>query len=238
MALTVPRRARGGVSCKISEQPDPRSARQAGACAAQRRHPMHQNCSAPSLSQPVARHAGPWQVLRARWCRVATLATTLACAGFLAGCASLPASAERTPSSAPANTSDTPLGKVLAPRLAQHPGDSLFYPLSSGPDALAARLAMRARRSAAWTCRPISSSPPALARPYSATSSTPPTAACACACCWTTCIPVDWTRCCRPSTPIQISKSGCSTRSPTVVRAGWKRYGASAGWTAACTTSR
>lgn len=64
------------------------------------------------------------------------------CAGVMAGCASLPASAQRTPSVAPANTSDTPLGKVLAPRLAQHPGESLFYPLQSGPDALAARLAM------------------------------------------------------------------------------------------------
>ena len=103
---------------------------------------MHQNCSAPSLSQPITWHARPRQAWRARWRSVATLATTLACAGFLAGCASLPASAERTPSSAPANTNDTPLGKVLAPRLAQHPGDSLFYPLSSGPDALAARLAM------------------------------------------------------------------------------------------------
>ncbi|WP_042880275.1 phospholipase D family protein [Cupriavidus necator] len=69
------------------------------------------------------------------------LAFTLAAAA-IGGCASLPASAQRTPSSAPANTADTSLGKALTRRLAQHPGESLFYPLSSGPDALAARLAM------------------------------------------------------------------------------------------------
>ncbi|MBP0619935.1 phospholipase D family protein [Cupriavidus consociatus] len=70
---------------------------------------------------------------------------TLALAMGLTGCASLPASAQRPPSNAPAataTTTDTPLGKALAPRLAQRPGESLFYPLSSGPDALAARLAM------------------------------------------------------------------------------------------------
>ncbi|MFS8980598.1 phospholipase D family protein [Cupriavidus necator] len=69
------------------------------------------------------------------------LVFTLA-AAVLGGCASLPASAERTPSSAPASTADTALGKVLTKRLAQRPGESLFYPLSSGPDALIARLAM------------------------------------------------------------------------------------------------
>ncbi|WP_444634868.1 phospholipase D family protein [Cupriavidus oxalaticus] len=73
------------------------------------------------------------------------IALALALAMGLTGCASLPASAQRPPSSAPAataTTADTPLGKALAPRLAQRPGESLFYPLSSGPDALAARLAM------------------------------------------------------------------------------------------------
>ncbi|AGW95043.1 MULTISPECIES: phospholipase D family protein [Cupriavidus] len=63
-------------------------------------------------------------------------------AAAMGGCTSLPASAQRTPSTAPANTADTSLGKVLTRRLAQHPGESLFYPLASGPDALAARLAM------------------------------------------------------------------------------------------------
>ncbi|SPA02657.1 Putative phospholipase D family protein; Cardiolipin synthase subfamily [Cupriavidus taiwanensis] len=81
------------------------------------------------------------------WCRRAGRLAAIALAGLvgtalLGGCASLPAQAERTPSTAPANTSDTPLGKVLAPRLAKRPGESLFYPLQSGPDALAARLAM------------------------------------------------------------------------------------------------
>lgn len=76
-----------------------------------------------------------------RWL-AAVLSGPVLAAAMLAGCASLPASAPRTPSTAPANTNDTALGKVLAPRLAQRPGESLFYPLSSGPDALAARLAM------------------------------------------------------------------------------------------------
>jgi len=75
--------------------------------------------------------------------RLAALAAVLAgCGGVLSGCASLPVHPERAPSTALADTADTPLGKVLAPRLAQHPGESLFYPLSSGPNALAARLAM------------------------------------------------------------------------------------------------
>lgn len=75
--------------------------------------------------------------------RLATMAALLAgCAGVLSGCAGLPAHPERTPSTALTSTADTPLGKVLAPQLAQHPGESLFYPLFSGPDALAARLAM------------------------------------------------------------------------------------------------
>ena len=105
---------------------------------------MRLNCDASSLSRlsrPMPGRARAWQ---ACWRRLATVATAVACAGVLAGCASLPASAERTPSTAPAATAtaDTPLGKALAPRLAQHPGDSLFYPLSTGPDALAARLAM------------------------------------------------------------------------------------------------
>jgi putative cardiolipin synthase len=92
--------------------------------------------------RPVtAGHAGAhwWQ----RAGRLAAIALAFALGNaVLGGCASLPASAQRTPSTAPANTSDTPLGKVLAPRLAKRPGESLFYPLQSGPDALAARLAM------------------------------------------------------------------------------------------------
>ncbi|WER49457.1 phospholipase D family protein [Cupriavidus sp. WKF15] len=103
---------------------------------------MHPNCNASSLSPTLTGPAHAWRGWRACRRRLATVATAIACAGALAGCASLPASAERTPSSAPAVTTDTPLGKALAPRLAQHPGESLFYPLSTGPDALTARLAM------------------------------------------------------------------------------------------------
>ena len=93
------------------------------------------------MTGPVRGWCG-WRSWQACWRRLASVATAVACAGVLAGCASLPASAERTPSSALAVTTDTPLGKALAPRLAQHPGESLLYPLSTGPDALAARLAM------------------------------------------------------------------------------------------------
>ncbi|WP_316155858.1 phospholipase D family protein [Cupriavidus sp. BIC8F] len=100
-------------------------------------------CHVPFDARPrgAAGHAGASPCRGLRRMTALMLVSALA-AGVLAGCASLPASAQRTPSSAPASTADTPLGKVLAPRLAQRPGESLFYPLSSGPDALAARLAM------------------------------------------------------------------------------------------------
>ncbi|AOZ10382.1 phospholipase D family protein [Cupriavidus malaysiensis] len=67
------------------------------------------------------------------------------CATFLlAACASLPRDVQRTPSHALgyAATAGTPLGEAVAPKLAEHPGDSLFYPMASGPDALAARLVL------------------------------------------------------------------------------------------------
>lgn len=59
-----------------------------------------------------------------------------------AGCSALPPNDGRTVSKAVTNTADTQLGQVLAPRLAKTPGKSIFYPLSSGPDALAARMAL------------------------------------------------------------------------------------------------
>jgi len=93
-----------------------------------------------SSPQPFGSHD---RGLRAWLARLAALAALLAgCAGVFSGCAGLPAQPERTASTALTDTADTPLGKVLALRLAQHPGESLFYPLTSGPDALAARLAM------------------------------------------------------------------------------------------------
>src|SRR5690554_976983 len=60
----------------------------------------------------------------------------------LGGCASLPNDAQRTESYALENTEDTHLGRSLAPLLAQHPGLSGFNILSSGQDALAARIAL------------------------------------------------------------------------------------------------
>ncbi|NUA29341.1 phospholipase D family protein [Cupriavidus basilensis] len=63
-------------------------------------------------------------------------------AALLAACASLPDPGGRAPSQALANTADTRLGRALAPGQAQHPGESVFYPLPSGPDAFVARLAL------------------------------------------------------------------------------------------------
>lgn len=70
------------------------------------------------------------------------LALLLLCTGLMTGCASLPADARRTPSTAVTDTANTLLGKVLTPRLAAVPGQSIFYPLNNGPEALAARLAL------------------------------------------------------------------------------------------------
>nr|WP_315595162.1 phospholipase D family protein [uncultured Cupriavidus sp.] len=70
------------------------------------------------------------------------LIACMAWLGLLTGCASLPANAGRTPSYAVAANSDTTLARALAPRLAQNPGQSIFYPLGSGPDALTARMAL------------------------------------------------------------------------------------------------
>jgi putative cardiolipin synthase len=66
----------------------------------------------------------------------------LAAALLLAACASLPPQSGRVESHVIANTADTQLGRTLAPMLAHHPGQSVFYPLSGGPDALVARLAL------------------------------------------------------------------------------------------------
>lgn len=74
------------------------------------------------------------------WIGVLLAATVLA--ALLPGCASLPANEGRTPTAAITDTADTALGKTLAPRLARNPGQSIFYPLGTGPDALAARLAL------------------------------------------------------------------------------------------------
>jgi putative cardiolipin synthase len=58
----------------------------------------------------------------------------------IAGCASLPSLAGRTASVADFNTGDTRLGRVIAPRLLAHPGESGVYELSNARNAFAARM--------------------------------------------------------------------------------------------------
>lgn len=71
------------------------------------------------------------------------IAAVLVAASLLgAGCASLPDRPAQPPTLALADTADTPLGRALAPRLAQHPGESVFYPLTAGADAFAVRVAL------------------------------------------------------------------------------------------------
>jgi putative cardiolipin synthase len=59
---------------------------------------------------------------------------------WLTGCATLPANTSRVPSAVLSASAETRLGRILAPRTAQHPGESGVCPLSKGSDALAARL--------------------------------------------------------------------------------------------------
>lgn len=61
---------------------------------------------------------------------------------LLTACAGLPSSAPRTLSTALTNTGDTAIGRAVAPMAAPHPGLSGFHPLTEGPDAFAARIAL------------------------------------------------------------------------------------------------
>ena len=72
------------------------------------------------------------------------LTVLLATALLLAGCASLPPQDGRVGTYAvtPADTASTLLARTMAPMLSAHPGQSGFYPLASGPDALVARIAL------------------------------------------------------------------------------------------------
>jgi putative cardiolipin synthase len=72
------------------------------------------------------------------------LALTLA-----SGCASLPTGYEKTATAALTGTADTSLGAAVSRWTAEHDGQSGFYPLPAGLDALGARLALidRAERS-------------------------------------------------------------------------------------------
>lgn len=89
--------------------------------------------------------AGAVGTATSAWRPARSLAWAVAISFWLAlltGCASLPANANRTPSYAATDTSTTLLARSLAPRLAQSPGQSIFYPLGAGPDALTARIAL------------------------------------------------------------------------------------------------
>jgi putative cardiolipin synthase len=60
----------------------------------------------------------------------------------MSGCASLPTDVERAPGFFIEETSDTKLGKRLAPKIKAHPGKSGFYALADGESAFAARVAL------------------------------------------------------------------------------------------------
>lgn len=64
---------------------------------------------------------------------------------LLGGCAGLPVDYPRQPSQAIIDTGDTSLGRDVSALTAAHPGQSGFYLLGEGLDALAARLLMAAR---------------------------------------------------------------------------------------------
>ena len=68
---------------------------------------------------------------------------------ILEGCATIDFDYPRAASTALSDTDDTQLGRTISPFADDHPGQSGFYPLSDGVDALAARivLAERAERS-------------------------------------------------------------------------------------------
>ena len=56
---------------------------------------------------------------------------------LLGACAGLPQRPALAPEMALQDTGDTALARGMAPKLAAHPGQSAFYPLLSGTDALA-----------------------------------------------------------------------------------------------------
>ena len=61
---------------------------------------------------------------------------------LLGACAGLPQRPALAPEMALQDTGDTALARGMAPKLAAHPGQSAFYPLLSGTDALAMRIAL------------------------------------------------------------------------------------------------
>lgn len=90
---------------------------------------MHVTQAAPGwLGRPLMTLLAPW------------LAPLFAL--MLTACAGLPQRPELPPEMALQDTTDTALARGLAPKLAAHPGQSAFYPLLSGTDALAMRIAL------------------------------------------------------------------------------------------------
>ena len=73
----------------------------------------------------------------------------LAAFALLSGCASLPATVERTPSTMLSMTQDTPLGGAIAAHLRGHPGLTGIQAISHGRDAFAGvrggRMVVKAR---------------------------------------------------------------------------------------------
>ncbi|MGH7353056.1 MAG: phospholipase D family protein [Candidatus Rokuibacteriota bacterium] len=69
-------------------------------------------------------------------------AASLLCAVLLAGCAALPTDYPRTESHADLDTSDTRLGRAVAPLVNQHPGLTGIHLIARGSDAFAARMVL------------------------------------------------------------------------------------------------
>ena len=72
---------------------------------------------------------------------VRNLALGLIFFSLIGGCASLPSDYPRSHSKAMQDTDHTRLGRAIAPRVAENPSVSGFYPLGNGIDAFVARLA-------------------------------------------------------------------------------------------------
>jgi len=70
------------------------------------------------------------------------LLCTLLAAALTSGCASLPTDYDKTETAALTDTADTSLGEAVARWTAANDGQTGFYPLSGGLDALGARLAL------------------------------------------------------------------------------------------------
>jgi putative cardiolipin synthase len=100
-------------------------------------------CSSNKKTAMLARIAKLYSVMMAGARFAALLLVVLA-----ASCASLPTDYEKVPSTAIRDTGTTQLGQKARPLAAAHPGESGFYPLSDGVEALGARLLLTQRAEA------------------------------------------------------------------------------------------